>query len=187
MAARTRRREAGSVGSGARTGGGFEVPWASAWAWRSTRAEFRAVLAGLRDQCPTAMPVVVRTAWLPDTILGYVDEGSKKLRLFTRRTKVETTTDALAMFTNAPPTHKRTAKTNITKAVKPLDYITYAHIRPTKAILQYVAFRDRPKNTQNMGCRQTPLTHGRCRTPAPVLLRRRSSPHSRIGRAIASA
>jgi hypothetical protein len=37
---------------------------------RSTWTEFRAVLAGLRDQCPTAMPVVVRTAWLPDTILG---------------------------------------------------------------------------------------------------------------------
>ena len=34
--------------------------------WR----EFRGVLAGLRAQCPTAMPVVVRTAWLPDTILG---------------------------------------------------------------------------------------------------------------------
>ena len=28
------------------------------------------MLAGLRDQCPTAMPVVVRTSWLPDTILG---------------------------------------------------------------------------------------------------------------------
>jgi hypothetical protein len=37
---------------------------------RSTWAEFRAVLAGLRDQCPTAMPVVVRTSWLPETILG---------------------------------------------------------------------------------------------------------------------
>ena len=34
--------------------------------WR----EFRGVLAGLRAQCPTAMPVVVRTSWLPDTILG---------------------------------------------------------------------------------------------------------------------
>ena len=34
--------------------------------WR----EFKDVLAGLRAQCPTAMPVVVRTAWLPDTILG---------------------------------------------------------------------------------------------------------------------
>jgi hypothetical protein len=37
---------------------------------RSTWAEFRAVLAGLREQCPTAMPVVVRTSWLPETILG---------------------------------------------------------------------------------------------------------------------
>ena len=37
---------------------------------RSTWTEFRAVLAGLRDQCPTAMPVVVRTSWLPETILG---------------------------------------------------------------------------------------------------------------------
>ena len=37
---------------------------------RSTWAEFRAVLTGLRDQCPTAMPVVVRTSWLPETILG---------------------------------------------------------------------------------------------------------------------
>ena len=34
--------------------------------WR----EFRDVLAGLRLQCPTALPVVVRTSWLPDTILG---------------------------------------------------------------------------------------------------------------------
>jgi hypothetical protein len=32
--------------------------------------EFKGVLAGLRDQCPTAMPVVVRTSWMPDTILG---------------------------------------------------------------------------------------------------------------------
>ncbi len=32
--------------------------------------EFKGVLAGLRAQCPTAMPVVVRTSWLPDTILG---------------------------------------------------------------------------------------------------------------------
>ena len=34
--------------------------------WR----EFKGVLAGLRAQCPTAVPVVVRTSWLPDTILG---------------------------------------------------------------------------------------------------------------------
>ena len=32
--------------------------------------EFKGVLAGLRVRCPTAMPVVVRTSWLPDTILG---------------------------------------------------------------------------------------------------------------------
>lgn len=32
--------------------------------------EFRGVLAGLRLHCPTAMPVVVRTSWLPGTILG---------------------------------------------------------------------------------------------------------------------
>jgi len=32
--------------------------------------EFRGVLADLRIHCPTAMPVVVRTSWLPDTILG---------------------------------------------------------------------------------------------------------------------
>lgn len=32
--------------------------------------EFKGVLAGLRARCPTAMPVVVRTSWLPDTILG---------------------------------------------------------------------------------------------------------------------
>ena len=42
----------------------------SSFLQRSTRAEFRAVLAGLRDQCPTAMPVVVRTPWLRETILG---------------------------------------------------------------------------------------------------------------------
>jgi hypothetical protein len=34
--------------------------------WRA----FRAVLTGLRVQCPAAMPVVIRTSWLPDTILG---------------------------------------------------------------------------------------------------------------------
>jgi hypothetical protein len=37
---------------------------------RSTWAEFRAVLDCLRDRCPAAMPVVVRTSWLSDTILG---------------------------------------------------------------------------------------------------------------------
>jgi hypothetical protein len=31
---------------------------------------FRTVLAGLRQRCPTAMPVIVRTSWLPATILG---------------------------------------------------------------------------------------------------------------------
>jgi len=31
---------------------------------------FRTVLAGLRQRCPAAMPVVVRTSWLPDTLLG---------------------------------------------------------------------------------------------------------------------
>lgn len=33
-------------------------------------AAFRAVLTGLRSLCPAAMPVVIRTAWLPDTLLG---------------------------------------------------------------------------------------------------------------------
>lgn len=31
---------------------------------------FRAVLTVLRSLCPAAMPVVIRTAWLPDTLLG---------------------------------------------------------------------------------------------------------------------
>jgi len=34
--------------------------------WR----EFQSVLAGLRLKCPTALPVVVRASWLPETILG---------------------------------------------------------------------------------------------------------------------
>jgi hypothetical protein len=32
--------------------------------------EFRSVLACLRDSCPTAKTVVVRTSWLPENILG---------------------------------------------------------------------------------------------------------------------
>ena len=34
--------------------------------WR----EFQTVLAGLRQECPPALPVVVRASWLPETILG---------------------------------------------------------------------------------------------------------------------
>ena len=34
--------------------------------WR----EFQTVLAGLRGECPPALPVVVRAFWLPETILG---------------------------------------------------------------------------------------------------------------------
>lgn len=34
--------------------------------WR----EFKVVLTRLRLQCPTALPVVVRTSWMSDTILG---------------------------------------------------------------------------------------------------------------------
>jgi len=34
--------------------------------WR----EFQTVLAGLRRECPPALPVVVRASWLPETILG---------------------------------------------------------------------------------------------------------------------
>jgi hypothetical protein len=32
--------------------------------------QFQDILAGLRTQCPPAMPVVVRTSWLPETRLG---------------------------------------------------------------------------------------------------------------------
>jgi hypothetical protein len=34
--------------------------------WR----EFQTVLAGLRRECPPALPVVIRASWLPETILG---------------------------------------------------------------------------------------------------------------------
>jgi hypothetical protein len=34
--------------------------------WR----EFQTILAGLRRECPPALPVVVRASWLPETILG---------------------------------------------------------------------------------------------------------------------
>ena len=33
-------------------------------------SEFQAVVAGLRRECPPALPVVVRASWLPETILG---------------------------------------------------------------------------------------------------------------------
>jgi hypothetical protein len=37
---------------------------------RSGWREFQTVLAGLRRECPPALPVVVRASWLPETILG---------------------------------------------------------------------------------------------------------------------
>ena len=32
--------------------------------------QFQAAVAGLRRECPPALPVVVRASWLPETILG---------------------------------------------------------------------------------------------------------------------
>lgn len=32
--------------------------------------EFQTVLAGLRQICPPALPVIVRASWLPETVLG---------------------------------------------------------------------------------------------------------------------
>jgi hypothetical protein len=37
---------------------------------RDSWGDFRSVLVGLRAKCPAAMPVVVRTAWLPPDTLG---------------------------------------------------------------------------------------------------------------------
>lgn len=37
---------------------------------RSGWREFQTVLAGLRRDCPPALPVVVRASWLPETVLG---------------------------------------------------------------------------------------------------------------------
>jgi hypothetical protein len=37
---------------------------------RDSWSDFRSVLSDLRALCPSAMPVVVRTAWLPPTTLG---------------------------------------------------------------------------------------------------------------------
>jgi hypothetical protein len=37
---------------------------------RSGWREFQTVLTGLRRDCPTALPVVVRASWLPETVLG---------------------------------------------------------------------------------------------------------------------
>ena len=37
---------------------------------RSGWREFQTVLAGLRRDCPPALPVVVRASWLPKTVLG---------------------------------------------------------------------------------------------------------------------
>jgi len=61
-----------SLSGVARMGDGVlhQSPSKTSFLRRTGWQEFKGVLAGLRAQCPTAMPVVVRTSWLPDTILG---------------------------------------------------------------------------------------------------------------------
>ena len=61
-----------SLSGVARVGGAAfpQSPAKASFLRRTDWEEFKGVLAGLRAQCPTAMPVVVRTSWLPDTILG---------------------------------------------------------------------------------------------------------------------
>ncbi len=53
--------------------------------WR----EFRTVLAGLRDRCPPALPVVIRTSWLPETILGQCLRRDKRFVVQLNRDLVE--------------------------------------------------------------------------------------------------
>ena len=52
-------------------GGGrvFSTP-AHSFVNRPGWCEFQTVLAGLRRECPPALPVVVWASWLPETILG---------------------------------------------------------------------------------------------------------------------
>ena len=51
------------------TGSLFSTP-AHSFVNRPGWREFQTVLAGLRRECPPALPVVVRASWLPETILG---------------------------------------------------------------------------------------------------------------------
>jgi hypothetical protein len=51
------------------TGSLFSTP-AQSFVNRPGWREFQTVLAGLRRECPPALPVVVRASWLPETILG---------------------------------------------------------------------------------------------------------------------
>jgi len=59
---------------------GAEPPaaWSTTFANRPDWREFQRVLAGLRRECPPALPVVVRASWLPDTILGQCFRREKR-------------------------------------------------------------------------------------------------------------
>jgi hypothetical protein len=46
------------------------VTWRKSFVKTSGWREFQTVLAGLRRECPPALPVVVRASWLPATTLG---------------------------------------------------------------------------------------------------------------------
>jgi hypothetical protein len=59
-------RGALSTGAGARPQAARARSFVNHPGWR----EFQTVLAGLRRECPPALPVVVRASWLPETILG---------------------------------------------------------------------------------------------------------------------
>ena len=52
---------------------------------RSGWREFQTVLAGLRRECPPALPVVVRASWLPETILGQCLRREKRFTVLLNR------------------------------------------------------------------------------------------------------
>ena len=52
--------------------------WSTSFANRPDWVEFQGILAGLRRECPPALPVVVRASWLPETILGQCFRRQKR-------------------------------------------------------------------------------------------------------------
>ena len=60
----------GGLAATGHMGAGMLVAHSRSFVNRPGWCEFQTVLAGLRQECPPALPVVVRASWLPETILG---------------------------------------------------------------------------------------------------------------------
>jgi hypothetical protein len=54
------------------------VAWNKTFVNRPGWSDFQSVLAGLRRDCPPALPVVVRASWLPENILGQCFRRQKR-------------------------------------------------------------------------------------------------------------